>query len=47
LLLELGVEMFEAVLHFARPDRREFIVAQILDPRRAAIGRPQPLVFAV
>jgi hypothetical protein len=24
LFLELGVEMFEAVLHFARPDRREF-----------------------
>jgi hypothetical protein len=40
LLLELGVEMFEAVLHFARRNRREFIVAQ-------AMARAQPLVFAV
>jgi hypothetical protein len=47
LLLEPGVEMFEAVLHFARPDRREFVVAQVLDPRGAAIARAQPLVFAV
>jgi hypothetical protein len=39
--------MFEAGLHFARLDRCEFVVAQILDPRRAAIARPRPLVFAV
>jgi hypothetical protein len=30
-----------------RPARREFVVAQVLDPRRAAIARAQPLELAL